>query len=190
MPDSPFESEKEKLIDRLKGRGYLKSTPVEMAFRKVPREEFVQPDTRRHAYRDTPLPISLGQTISAPHMCAIMCEGLNLREGMKVLEIGAGSGYHAALVAEIVAPTGSSSEGHVYTIEIVDGLINFARKNLERTGYADRVTLIHGDGGRGLSIEFLLLQPPHQCLNLSSNSSHRVESCSFQWELVDSIKNL
>lgn len=150
MPDSPLESEKEKLIDRLKGRGYLKSTPVEMAFRMVPREEFVQPDNRRHAYRDTPLPISLGQTISAPHMCAIMCESLNLREGMRILEIGAGSGYHAALCAEIVAPTGASSEGHVYTIEIVEGLINFARKNLERTGYADRVTLIHGDGGRGL----------------------------------------
>ena len=79
-----------------------------------------------------------------------MCESLALEPGLKVLEIGAGSGYHAALCAELVAPRGNSSPGHVYTIEIVDGLIEFARGNLERTEYNDRVTLIHSDGGIGL----------------------------------------
>lgn len=123
---------------------------MERAFRNVPREEFVHPDTKNHAYRDSPLPIGLGQTISAPHMCAIMCEGLALEPGLRVLEIGAGSGYHAALCAELVAPRGSPNPGHVYTIEIVGGLIKFARDNLKRTGYADRVTLVHADGGIGL----------------------------------------
>jgi len=78
-----------------------------------------------------------------------MCEGLNLEEGMSILEIGAGSGYHAALCAEIVAPSGSTNPGHVYTIEIVGELVEFAQMNLDKTGYSDRVTLIHGDGGLG-----------------------------------------
>ena len=125
------------------------SAKVEKALRTVPREEFVHPDSRSYAYRDSPLSIRHGQTISAPHMCVIMCEGLHLEEGMKILEIGAGSGYHAALCAEIVAPSGSMNPGHVYTIEIVSELIEFAQTNLDRTGYSDRVTLIHADGGLG-----------------------------------------
>lgn len=140
----------ENLVRRLRNNGYIKTDEMERAFRTVPREEFVHSDSRKHAYRDTPLPIGLGQTISAPHMCVIMCESLALEPGLKVLEIGAGSGYHAALCAEIVAPHGASNPGHVYTIEIVDGLIEFAQGNLERTGYNDRVTLIHSDGGFGL----------------------------------------
>lgn len=150
MSDNRLHQDRERLIESLKARGYLVTTKVEAALRTVPREEFVHPDSRGYAYRDTPLSIKHGQTISAPHMCVIMCEGLNLDIGMKVLEIGAGSGYHAALCAEIIAPAGSTNPGHVYTIEIVEDLIEFARKNLERSGYADRVTLIHGDGGLGL----------------------------------------
>jgi protein-L-isoaspartate(D-aspartate) O-methyltransferase len=150
MRDSSLEKQKEGLAKSLQRRGYLNSESVKQAFLAVPREEFVLPESRKHAYRDSPLSIGLGQTISAPHMCAIMCEGLNLAEGHRVLEVGAGSGYHAALCAEIVAPQDSSNPGHVYTIEIVKGLIDFARGNLERAGYADRVTLIQGDGGKGL----------------------------------------
>lgn len=142
--------DRETLIHRLRDHGYLVTSQMEQAFRAVPREEFVLPENRKLAYRDHPLSISRGQTISAPHMCVIMCEGLKLREGMKVLEVGAGSGYHAALCAEIVAKAGSESPGHVYTVEIVKELIAFAQGNLDRTGYSDRVTLIHGDGGRGL----------------------------------------
>jgi protein-L-isoaspartate(D-aspartate) O-methyltransferase len=150
MSDKSHKREVDDLVRRLRGSGYLSTDEMERAFRAVPREEFVHPSTKHHAYYDTPLSIGLGQTISAPHMCVIMCEGLRLRPGLKVLEVGAGSGYHAALCAELVAPAGTSNPGHVYTVEIVKGLIEFARNNLERTGYSNRVTLIHGDGGLGL----------------------------------------
>ncbi|MBD3405819.1 MAG: protein-L-isoaspartate(D-aspartate) O-methyltransferase [Candidatus Lokiarchaeota archaeon] len=142
---------KDSLIARLKAKGYLKSETVERAVRKVPREEFVPTKVLNQSYVDRPLSIHHGQTISAPHMCVIMCETMKLEEGHSVLEIGAGSGYHAALCAEIVAPEKSSNPGHIYTIEIVESLIKYAEKNLERSGYSDRVTLIHGDGGKGYS---------------------------------------
>ncbi len=77
-------------------------------------------------------------------MVAIMNEVLELALGLKVLEVGAGSGYHAATIAEVVGP-----EGHVYTIERVEELVRFARQNLERAGYSDRVTLVQGDGSLG-----------------------------------------
>lgn len=77
-------------------------------------------------------------------MVAIMNEVLELASGLKVLEVGAGSGYHAATIAEVVGP-----EGHVYTIERVEELVRFARQNLERAGYSDRVTLVQGDGSLG-----------------------------------------
>ena len=77
------------------------------------------------------------------NMVAIMNEALDLRPGLKVLEVGAGSGYHAATIAEIVGL------GHVYTVERVEELVRFARQNLERAGYSDRVTLVQGDGSLG-----------------------------------------
>ena len=150
MPEDRFEKALDDLVRRLRNNGYIKSEEMERALRTVPREEFVSPDTRNHAYRDSPLPIGLGQTISAPHMCVIMCEALNLEPGLKILEVGAGSGYHAALCAEMVAPQATQTPGHVYTIEIVPGLIEFAKGNLTRSGYDDRVTLIQADGGIGL----------------------------------------
>ncbi len=78
------------------------------------------------------------------HMVAIMNEALELSPGLIVLEVGAGSGYHAATIAEIVGP-----QGHVYTIEFVEDLVRFARTNLERAGYAERVTLVPADGSLG-----------------------------------------
>jgi len=103
------------------------------------------------AYEDTPLSLgSTGQTISAPHMVAIMLEEFDLKKGLKVLEVGAGSGYSAALMAEIVKPTGSDADqGHVISIERVSELINFAKDNLKRTGYDDRVSIVTGDGTLG-----------------------------------------
>jgi len=77
-------------------------------------------------------------------MVAIMNEALELRIGNKVLEVGAGSGYHAATVAELIG-----SQGHVYTVELVPELVRIARSNLERAGYSDRVTLVEGDGSLG-----------------------------------------
>jgi len=80
-----------------------------------------------------------------------MNEALQLQVGNKVLEVGAGSGWHAATIAELVAPSGAprSEYGHVYTVEIVQGLADFARKNIMKAGYGDRVTIISGDGSLG-----------------------------------------
>jgi protein-L-isoaspartate(D-aspartate) O-methyltransferase len=84
-------------------------------------------------------------------MVSIMNEALQLEVSNKVLEVGSGSGWHAATMAELVAPNGAprSEYGHVYTIEIVQGLADFARKNIMKAGYGDRVTIIYGDGSLG-----------------------------------------
>ncbi len=84
-------------------------------------------------------------------MVAIMNEALELEVGHKVLEVGAGSGWHAATIAELVAPSDvpRSEHGHVYTIEIVQGLAEFARKNIMKAGFGDRVTIVSGDGSMG-----------------------------------------
>jgi len=84
-------------------------------------------------------------------MVAIMNEALQLEVGSRVLEIGAGSGWHAATIAEIIAPTDSpsSERGHVFTTEIITELADFARKNIMKAGYGDRVTIISGDGSVG-----------------------------------------
>jgi len=84
-------------------------------------------------------------------MVAIMNEALELRPGLKVLEVGAGSGWHAATVAEVVAPSDAPREswGHVWTIEIVPELALMAKKNIEENGFSDRITVLHGDGSMG-----------------------------------------
>lgn len=140
-----LEQERNRLIDGLVRRGYVSGKAVEDAMRRVPREEFLPDDLKEEAYVDSPLPIGEGQTISAPHMVAIMVENLDLERGHKVLEVGAGSGYHAAVCAEIVNP-----EGHVYTVERIASLASVAEGNLRRTGYAKWVTVVLGDGSRGL----------------------------------------
>jgi protein-L-isoaspartate(D-aspartate) O-methyltransferase len=133
-----------RLVERLVREGVIRSREVERAFLRIPRELFVPGKLRDAAYQDTPLPIGYGQTISAPHMVAIMVEELELGRGMKVLEVGTGSGYQAAIMAELVGP-----EGKVYTVERIPELAERARRNLEEAGYGDRVVVIVGDGSRG-----------------------------------------
>ncbi len=140
-----LEEERNVLVDSLVRRGYVTSKSGEKAMRRVPRDEFLPRDLKEEAYVDNPLPIGEGQTISAPHMVAIMVERLDLSPGQKILEIGAGSGYHAAVCAEIIAP-----DGHIYTIERISSLATFAEDNLKRTGYSNLVTVIFGDGTKGL----------------------------------------
>jgi len=139
-----FKVKREILVKRLVEEGVLKSEKVIKAMLKVPREEFVLPSYRSLAYVDTPLPTMKGQTISAPHMCAIMCEALDINEGDYILEIGTGSGYHAALCAEI-----ASRKGFVVTLEIIPELAFFAKNNLKRAGYYSRVSVIICDGSQG-----------------------------------------
>lgn len=121
------------------------SERIRNAMAKVPRELFVPEPLRSNAYDDIPLPIGHGQTISAPHMVAIMCELLDLNEGLKVLDIGGGSGYHAAIIAVLVSP-----HGHVYSVERIPELAEQAKKNLKEAGVSN-VTVILGDGSIGLA---------------------------------------
>jgi protein-L-isoaspartate(D-aspartate) O-methyltransferase len=137
-------SELKRLIKQLKIYGYIKSRYLERAMLSVPREQFLPEWLKSYAYLDTPLEIGEGQTISAPSMIAIMCEALDLRLRQRVLEVGAGSGYHAALVASMIG-----NEGHVYSIERIAKLANFAKENLERASIKN-VTIVKGDGSLGL----------------------------------------
>lgn len=143
-----FVEARSELVDSLVRRGYARNPKVADALRKVPREEFVPRELRDEAYMDTPLPIGYGQTISAPHMVAMMAEALDLRPGQKVLEVGGGSGYHAAVVAELVSPG-----GHVFTVERLAELVEFARGNIARTGHSRSVTVVLSDGSAGLPDE-------------------------------------
>ena len=139
-----FESKRKDLINRLKFEGRIKSQDVENAFLDVPREIFVTENMKKYAYLDSPLEIGNGQTISAPHMVAIMVEALDLKKGQKILEIGAGSGYHAAIVARLIG-----QEGHVFTIERFESLAEIAKKNLKKANITN-VTVEVGDGSKGL----------------------------------------
>jgi protein-L-isoaspartate(D-aspartate) O-methyltransferase len=139
-----FEDQRERLVEKLKIEGHIKTKAVEKAFLETPRELFVPEKLKGYAYVDTPLEIGNGQTISAPHMVAIMCEALDLKKGQKILEIGAGSGYHAAIVSKLIG-----DKGHVYTIERFPSLAENAKKNLEKVGIKN-VTVEIGDGSEGL----------------------------------------
>ena len=107
----------------------------------VPRERFVPPDLREEAWENIPLPIGAGQTISQPLVVARMCELLELTGDETVLDVGTGSGYHAALLARLAR--------HVYSIEVHASLSRQAADNLRSAGVAN-VTLVVGDGSRGL----------------------------------------
>ncbi len=133
------------MVEGLLTSGQLTEGPVAEALRSVPRHVFVPAARTGKAYEDTPLDIGSGQTISAPHMVALMLEVLELQPGHHVLEVGGGSGYHAAVAAEIVG-----EEGHVWTVERVPELAGSAREHLEAAGVGDRVTVVLGDGSEGL----------------------------------------
>lgn len=134
------------LVDHLREQDRLSTPSVAMAMETVPRHEFVPEPMRDRAYVDRPLRIGHDQVITAPHLVAQMTELLDLESGETVLEIGTGSGYHAAVIAEIVGPK------HVVTVERFPDLAKSARDALVRNGYGD-VTSIIGDGSSALSRE-------------------------------------
>jgi protein-L-isoaspartate(D-aspartate) O-methyltransferase len=140
-----FSEQRRDMVNRYKAAGYITSHAVEEAMLRVPREEFMAPELREYAYHDYPSPIPGDgrQTISAPYMYPVTYEPLRLAKGDRFLEVGAGSGYGAALSRELVG-----KEGLVVAIEINEETYGFAAENLERTGYGD-VKLILGDGTIG-----------------------------------------
>ena len=140
-----FKKQRENLVKHLKNMGYIKSKAIEQAMLKVKREQFVWDRYKADAYADTPLPIPGGVTISAPHMHAIFMSALKLKQGDKVLEIGAGSGILLAYMKEVVGPNGK-----VYGIEIIPETYEFAKHNLQRARYEKKVKLLLGDGSKGL----------------------------------------
>jgi len=139
MPD--FGAERDALVDRLAAREDL-DPATEAAMREVPRHEFVSEGRRGDAYADRPLPIGEGQTISAPHMVAVMTDLLDLEPGLDVLEVGTGCGYHAAVTAEVVGAE------YVYSVEYHDSLAAEARETLAELG-SDGVSVRAGDGRAG-----------------------------------------
>lgn len=138
-------SELEKMVERLINFGYIKSKQVKQAFLKIDRKLFVPKELEEYAYADQPLPIPGNATISAPHMHAIMLEELELKKGMKVLEIGFGSGILLAYIAEIIG-----KRGKVYGIEINKNTFEFGKNNIQKTPYKN-IFLFLGDGKKGLA---------------------------------------
>ncbi len=135
-----FATERQAMVDTLLAEGIISSERVAKAMRAVPRHEFVLRGQVGSAYDDTPLPIGEGQTITAPSIVGMMTEALDPQETDRVLEIGTGSGYQAAVLAKLVR--------HVYTIEIRETLAVDARTRLQNLEYTN-VTVRHGDGYAG-----------------------------------------
>lgn len=130
------------MVERqLRARGIVDER-VLAAMERVPRELFVPPELQRRAYADAALPIGEGQTISQPYMVARICEELGLHGTERVLDVGTGSGYQAAVLAELA--------GEVHSIERIAALADRARELLDAAGYGDRVHVHVGDGSRGL----------------------------------------
>ncbi|MBU4245872.1 MAG: protein-L-isoaspartate(D-aspartate) O-methyltransferase [Nanoarchaeota archaeon] len=138
---------KEQLMVHLKRSGYLKSPEVIAAFEKTPREKFIPEGLSHMAHEDTPIPIGYYQTISAPHMYAIMLELAEIKKGEKVLEVGTGSGYGAALISKLVG-----QKTYVDSIEIIPELAEVAKQNLAHSKIKN-VKVIVGNGNLGLAAE-------------------------------------
>ncbi len=135
-----WEKLRRQMVDKQLRRRGIRDPRVLAAMQTVPRHEFVPERFRDEAYVDEPLPIGAGQTISQPYMVAAMAEALALGGAERVLEVGAGCGYHAAVLDELAA--------EVYTMEREPSLVERARRNLARTGHSG-VHVIQGDGSLG-----------------------------------------
>lgn len=150
--------EREQLLDGLRERGV--DERVIAAVAEVPRELFIAPALQRFAYSDRPLPIGGGQTISQPSLVARMCELLELGDDDVVLDVGTGSGYHAALLARLAR--------HVYGIELDEELAAQAARSLRLAGI-ENVTVVAGDGAAGLPEH-----APFQAINVAATASGEV----------------
>jgi protein-L-isoaspartate(D-aspartate) O-methyltransferase len=136
-PADPYTGERQRMVEQQIRDRDVSDPEVLAAMLAVPRHEFVPADQRHAAYNDHPLPIGYGQTISQPYIVALMTELTDIQPGDKVLEIGTGSGYQAAILAELT--------GEVYTIEIIPELAERAQQTFDRLGY-DKIKAKQGDG--------------------------------------------
>ncbi|HEY2310866.1 MAG TPA: protein-L-isoaspartate(D-aspartate) O-methyltransferase [Gaiellaceae bacterium] len=134
--------ERASMVERQLRRRGIEDERVLAAMGRVPRELFVPPEARSMAYADAALPIGAEQTISQPYMVALICEQLSLQGTERVLDVGTGSGYQAAVLAELAA--------EVHSIERIPELAESARANLATAGYGERVQLHVGDGTLGV----------------------------------------
>ncbi|MEA1965161.1 MAG: protein-L-isoaspartate(D-aspartate) O-methyltransferase [Candidatus Aerophobetes bacterium] len=140
VEEESFKNPREEMVkEQIQKRG-IKDEKVIRAMIKVPRHKFVAEHLKPHAYEDTPLPIGMGQTISQPYIVALMTELLQLKKEDKALEVGTGSGYQAAVLAEIV--------NEVYTVEIIEKLGTRARERLKELDY-NKVQVKIDDGYYG-----------------------------------------
>ena len=139
-PADPYREERKKMVKYQIRMRDITDEQVLAAMEKVPRHEFVPAEFLNQAYEDHPLPIGYGQTISQPYIVALMTQLLELEAGDKVLEIGTGSGYQAAVLAELT--------DKVYTVEIIGGLAEEAAERLKRLGYTN-IKVKHADGYYG-----------------------------------------
>ncbi len=136
----------EKLIRKWEETGFINDPKVLQAFRQVPRKNFVPEKLWDYACLDSPIPIGYGQTLSQPSIVSLMTQALELEETHKVLEIGAGSGYQTAILAQIV------KKGKVFATEIIDELAAKARRLLKELGIAN-VEILLADGSEGYVAE-------------------------------------
>ena len=141
MPPDEDAERRRRMVDRQLRARDVRDERVLAAMARVPRELFVPEGLRDRAYDDSALPLPEGQTISQPYMVARICEALDLRGRERVLDVGTGSGYQAAVLAELAA--------EVFTIERIPELVALARTNLEAAGYGN-VEVHVGDGTLGL----------------------------------------
>jgi protein-L-isoaspartate(D-aspartate) O-methyltransferase len=153
-----FTAQREAMVERQLRRRAITDRRILDAFREVPREGFVSGEHAHLAYGDHPLPIEAGQTISQPYIVALMIEAAEIGPGDKVLEVGAGSGYAAAVISRIAA--------EVIGIERQHELVEVARERLKRLGY-DNVEIVEGDGTRGWPEE-----APYDAILASASGSH------------------
>jgi protein-L-isoaspartate(D-aspartate) O-methyltransferase len=138
--DDEYKEQRQRMVESQLIRRGIEHTLTLQAMENVPRHQFIPENRQRQAYNDGPVPIGYGQTISQPYIVAFMTEVLNPEPGQRILEIGTGSGYQAAVLAEIT--------DEVYTIEIIEELAEFGEGNLRNAGY-DKVRVKHADGYYG-----------------------------------------
>jgi len=148
-----FSELRRQAVEELRAQRILRDPNIVKAMSRVPREEFLPDDMRSYAYVDSPLPIGFGQTTSALHMTALFCEYGEMKLGQTVFEVGGGCGYMSCVYAEVVAPAEQPKKrwGHVWSAELVPELAELGKKNVERLGYADRVTFLQADASEGLT---------------------------------------